>query len=187
MDIEKWLHSLDLQQYAATFRANGIDAEVLPELTEADLEKLGVVLGHRKRLLKAIAASKTPDGPQAVLGARVLLPGDGAERCQLKVMFCDLVGSTALASRFDPEDLRDVFGAYHRCVAKTVTRFGGFVAKYMGDGVLVYFGYPQAHENDAERAVRAGLKLVTKIARLSPRSNVQLQVSGLASQPEWLS
>ena len=186
MDIEKWLHSLDLQQYAATFRANGIDAEVLPELTEADLEKLGVVLGHRKRLLKSIAASKTPDGPQAVLGARVLLPGDGAERCQLTVMFCDLVGSTALASRFDPEDLRDVFGAYHRCVAETVTRFGGFVAKYMGDGVLVYFGYPQAHENDAERAVRAGLKLVTKIAKLS-RARMCIYKSGLASQPEWLS
>jgi class 3 adenylate cyclase len=169
MDIEKWLHGLALQQYAATFRANGIDAEVLPELTEADLEKLGIVLGHRKRLLKAIAASRKPEAVEAV-------PPAGAERRQLTVMFCDLVGSTALASRLDPEDLRDVIGAYHRCVAKTVTRFGGYVAKYMGDGVLVYFGYPQAHENDAERAARTGLELVTNIAELSPRSNVQLRV-----------
>ena len=176
MDIEKWLHCLGLEQYAAAFRANGIDPEVLPELTDADLEKLGVVLGHRKRLLKAIAARRKPEALQGALGAPALLPGDGAERRQLTVMFCDLVGSTALASRFDPEDMHDVIGAYHRCVAKTVTHFGGFVARYMGDGVLVYFGYPQAHENDAERAVRAGLKLVTKIAKLSPRSNLQLRV-----------
>jgi len=129
MDIEQWLHGLELQQYAATFRANGIDAEVLPDLTEADLEKLGIVLGHRKRLMKAIAASRKPEAVQAVLPS--LLTGAGAERRQLTVMFCDLVGSTALASRLDPEDLRDVIGAYHRCVAKTVTRFGGYVAKYM--------------------------------------------------------
>ena len=89
-----------------------------------------------------------------------------AERRQLTVMFCDLVGSTALASRLDPEDLRDVIGAYHRCVAETVRRFDGFVAKYMGDGVLVYFGYPTAHEDDAERAVRAGLALVDAVGHL---------------------
>ena len=177
MDIEKWLCGLGLQQYVTTFRDNAIDAEVLSELTEADLEKLGVVLGHRKRLLKAIATltspaaleQATPVGPAPSLG-------DGAERRQLTVMFCDLVGSTALASRLDPEDMREVIGAYHRCVAKTVARFDGFVAKYMGDGVLVYFGYPQAHEHDAERAVRAGLKLVVKIAELRPHPSVRLQL-----------
>jgi class 3 adenylate cyclase len=91
-------------------------------------------------------------------------------------MFCDLVGSTALAARMDPEDLREVIGAYHRCVAKTVARFGGFVAKYMGDGVLVYFGYPQAHEDDAERAIRAGMKLVTQMPALQSPSNTKLEV-----------
>jgi class 3 adenylate cyclase len=168
MDIEKWLCGLGLRQYVATFRDNAIDAEVLSELTEADLEKLGVV---RKRLLKAIATLTSPAAlEQATPVGQGPSIGDGAERRQLTVMFCDLVGSTALASRLDPEDMREVIGAYHRCVAKTVARFDGFVAKYMGDGVLVYFGYPQAHEHDAERAVRAALKLVVKIGELRPPS-----------------
>jgi class 3 adenylate cyclase/tetratricopeptide (TPR) repeat protein/ABC-type transport system involved in cytochrome c biogenesis ATPase subunit len=177
MDIEKWLCGLGLQQYVATFRDNAIDAEVLTELTEADLEKLGVVLGHRKRLLKAIATLASPAalGPATPVGQSSSM-GDGAERRQLTVMFCDLVGSTALASQLDPEDMREVIGAYHRCVAKTIARFDGFVAKYMGDGVLVYFGYPQAHEHDAERAVRAGLKLVAKVAELKPHPSVRLQL-----------
>src|SRR4030095_9496144 len=128
-------------------------------------------------LLKAIAtltspaalAQATPVGPSPSLG-------DSAERRQLTVMFCDLVGSTSLASRLDPEDLREVIGAYHRCVAKTVARFDGFVAKYIGDGGRVYFGYPQAHEHDAERAVRAALKLSVKIAELRPHPSVRLQL-----------
>jgi len=114
------------------------------------------VLGHRKRLLKAIATLASPAAlEQATPVGQAPSIGDRAERRQLTVMFCDLVGSTTLASRLDPEDMREVIGAHHRCVAKTVARFDGFVAKYMGDGVLVYFGYPQAHEHDAERAVRA--------------------------------
>jgi predicted ATPase/class 3 adenylate cyclase len=177
MDIEKWLCGLGLQQYVTVFRDNAIDAEVLAELTEADLEKLGVVLGHRKRLLKAIATLASPSALEqaTAVGSAPSLGGE-AERRQLTVMFCDLVGSTQLSARMDPEDLRDVVGAYQRYVAKTVSQFGGFVAKYMGDGVLVYFGYPQAHEDDAERAVRAGLKLTKKIAALKPNSSVNLQV-----------
>jgi len=182
MDIEKWLRGLGLQQYAASFRDNAIDAEVLPELTEADFEKLGVVLGHRKRLLKAIA---TLAAPTPVVRATPVGParshGDGAERRHLTVMFCDLVGSTLLASRLDPEDLREVFGRYHRCVAETIAHFDGFVAKYMGDGVLVYFGYPQAHEDDAERAVRAGLALGQAVQALRPKGEELAVRIGIAT------
>ena len=113
-----------------------------------------------------------------------LARGDGAERRQLTVMFCDLVGSTALSARFDPEDLREVIGAYHRCVADTVGRFAGFVAKYMGDGVLVYFGYPQAHEDDAERAVRSGLGAIDVISRLDVKS-AKLQTRVGIATPDW--
>jgi class 3 adenylate cyclase len=127
MDIEKWLCGLGLQRYITVFRDNAIDAEVLSELTEADLEKLGVVLGHRKRLLKAVATLTSPAGlEQATLVGPAPSLGDGAERRQLTVMFCDLVGSTALASRLDPEDMREVIGAYHRCVAFTVAVLYGF-------------------------------------------------------------
>src|SRR5438445_7604989 len=167
MDVEKWLRGLGLQQYVAAFRDNAIDAEILPELTEADLEKVGVVLGHRKRLLKAIAALAAPAAAvQAGPVASAPAHGDDAERRQLTVMFCDLVGSTALSARLDPEDMREVIGTYQACVAEVVGQHEGFVAKYMGDGVLVYFGYPQALENDAERAVRAGLALVDAVGRL---------------------
>ncbi len=134
MDVGDWLKSLGLRQYEAIFRENGIDAEVLPDLTDADLEKLGVVLGHRKRLLKAIAGLNVPSA--SVVSAPA---ADAAERRQLTVMFCDLVGSTALAARLDPEDMRGIIGAYHKCCASLIKRNGGFVAKYMGDGVLAYF------------------------------------------------
>ena len=158
MDVGDWLHGLGLQRYEPAFRENEIEWEALPRLTVDDLKDLGVVLGsHRRRLLDAIAAlTAGQSAPPATLpsapgvGAR-----DAAERRQLTVMFCDLVGSTPLSTRFDPEDLREIVGAYHRCVAEAAARFGGFVAKYMGDGVLIYFGYPAAHEDDAERAVRA--------------------------------
>src|SRR5918997_4219948 len=176
MDIENWLRGLGLQQYITAFRENAIDAEVLPELTDADLEKLGILLGHRRRLLKAIAALAAP--ATAVLSPPVEpVPssGDGAQRRQLTMMFCDLVGSTALAARLDPEDMREVIGTYQACVADLMRQHEGFVAKYMGDGVLVYFGYPQAYENDAERAVRAGLALVETVAQLSVASE-RLQV-----------
>ena len=161
-EVGGWLRGLGLGQYEALFRASDIDADILPELTEVDLEKLGVSLGHRKRLLRAISGLAGGGSPLPHPAPRAAEGGVGveAERRQLTVMFCDLVGSTPLSTRFDPEDLREIVGAYHRCVADTVGRFGGFVAKYMGDGVLVYFGYPEAHEDDAERAVRAGLAVI---------------------------
>jgi class 3 adenylate cyclase len=146
------------------FRANDIDIELLRRLTNDDLKDIGVAsFGHRKKLLEAIAelGSTVPVSPQPALVE--LKTSDTAERRQVTVMFSDLVGSTALSARLDPEDLREVISAYQNCVARTVKRFGGYVAKYMGDGVLVYFGYPQAHEDDAERAVRAALQLMDKI------------------------
>jgi class 3 adenylate cyclase len=156
MDIGAWLHGLGLGQYEATFRESEIEADVLPELTETDLEKIGLPLGPRKRILKAIANLGSTDKASGERSLSAPPAGDAAERRQLTVMFCDLVGSTALSTRLDPEDLREIIGAYHRCCATMVERNGGFVAKYMGDGVLAYFGYPQAHEHDAERAVQAG-------------------------------
>jgi class 3 adenylate cyclase len=155
--IADWLEKLGMSEYAQPFAENGIDFGVLPDLTDQDLKDIGVLLGHRRKLLRAIAelngvekgASK-PAPPDAAPVA----PQDAAERRQVTVMFSDLVGSTALSARMDPEDLREAISAYQKCVAETVQRFGGFVAKYMGDGALVYFGYPQAHEDDAERAVR---------------------------------
>jgi class 3 adenylate cyclase len=145
MDIAAWLQSLGLERYASSFRDNDIDAGVLPDLTADDLIGLGVIsIGHRRRLLAAIAALGAappavplPNPPPRAGEGRV---GADAERRQLTVMFCDLVGSTALSTRHDPEDLRELIGEYHRAVAETVGRFDGFVAKYMGDGVLIYFG-----------------------------------------------
>jgi len=149
MDIAAWLRSLGLERYEPAFRENEIDFDVLPDLTEADLVTLQLPLGPRRKLLKAIAglregASLSP-GADEIAEVAAAAPHSEAERRQLSVMFCDLVGSTPLSARLDPEDLREIIGAYHRCVADTVARFGGFVAKYMGDGVLVYFGYPQTH------------------------------------------
>jgi hypothetical protein len=147
MDIVVWLRSLGLERYEAAFRDNEIDETVLPNLTAEDLKDLGVsVVGHRRKLLDAIAALRTDAGAKApsshaATSAPTVSPEDRAERRQVTVMFSDLVGSTALSARMDPEDLREVISAYQKCVAETVGRFGGFVAKYMGDGVLVYFGY----------------------------------------------
>jgi class 3 adenylate cyclase len=161
---------LGLERYAPAFRDNEIDWDALPKLSEEDLKDLGVVLGgHRRKLLDAIAALGVETSTAGVTAAPrdVLAP---AERRQLTVMFCDLVGSTALSARLDPEDLREVIAAYHRAVTEIVTGFDGFVAKYMGDGVLVYFGYPRAHEDDAERAVRAGLGVIDAVGRLDVKS-----------------
>src|SRR5271168_2387033 len=183
MDVGDWLCSLGLGQYETLFRQNDIDAEVLSELTEGDLEKFGVSFGHRKRLLKAIASLDSTE--TAVKPAAAAAPALAqAERRQLTVMFCDLVGSTALSGRLDPEDLREVIGAYHQCSAEWIERHGGFVAKYIGDGVLAYFGYPQAHEHDAEQAVRAGLALVEAAPKLETVAGVPLQVRvGIATGP----
>src|SRR6516164_5032763 len=180
MDVGGWLRSLGLGQYEALFRASDIDADILPELAEVDLEKLGVSLGHRKRLLRAISGLATAEP----LAARSVSTGASAradaERRQLTVMFCDLVGSTPLSARLDPEDLRGIIGAYHRCVAEIVEGFGGFVARYMGDGVLVYFGYPRAHEDDAERATRCGLVLVDRVSQLDQAEELHARV-GIAT------
>ena len=170
-EIADWLDKLGMSEYAQRFAENRIDFSVLPDLTDQDLEKMGVVLGDRRKILRAIArlddAQKAAQKPAAWAEATsAVRPRDAAERRQVTVMFSDLVGSTALSARMDPEDLREIISAYQKCVAETVQRFGGFVAKFMGDGVLVYFGYPQAHEDDAERAVRAGLELIAAVSAL---------------------
>jgi class 3 adenylate cyclase len=177
--IAEWLGSLGLSEYERRFAENGIDADVLPDLTDQDLEKLGVLLGHRRKMLRAISqlpgASPPSAAPQPA-PAPEPKPQDTAERRQLTVMFCDLVGSTALSARLDPEDLRSIIGTYHRRCADIIGKAGGFVAKYMGDGVLAYFGYPQAHEEDAERAARAGLALVGAVPKLDGHGGAALQV-----------
>jgi class 3 adenylate cyclase len=174
VDIADWLKRIGLQQYESAFREAAIDGDVLPELTDADLEKIGVVLGHRKRMLKAIDELKAPvAGPVHQLSPRQL-PTDTAERRQLTVLFCDLVDSTSLGARLDPEDYSEVIQAYQACVTRVIERFDGFVAKYMGDGALSYFGYPCAHEDDAERAVRAGLDLITQVRALTTPSTAPL-------------
>jgi class 3 adenylate cyclase len=181
--VADWLEKLGLGQYAQRFAENDISFSVLPDLTDQHLKEIGVSLGHRLQLLRAIAqlTSREKDAPKvAVAPAASAATQDTAERRQVTVMFSDLVGSTALSARIDPEDLREVISAYQKCVAETVKRFGGFVAKYMGDGVLVYFGYPQAHEDDAERAVRAGLELIQAVGALKSSAPLQTRV-GIAT------
>jgi len=175
--VREWLRSHGLSEYADRFAENRIDLSTLPDLTDEDLKELGVLLGDRRRMLRAIAEfAPTLQFPGAL--ATDLL--EEAERRHVTVMFADLVGSTALSTGMDPEDLREVFAAYARCAAETVRKFGGVVARYMGDGVLVYFGYPQAHEDDAERAVRAGLELITAVAELETHVPQQIRV-GIAT------
>jgi class 3 adenylate cyclase/tetratricopeptide (TPR) repeat protein len=181
--IEEWLASLGLAEYASRFAEHRIDFSILGDLTDRDLkDELGiVVLGDRRRLLRAIAelakpASAIPQLPRAPEAG----PRDQAERRQVTVMFSDLVGSTALSTGMDPEDLREVIAAYHKCVADIVRRFDGFLAQYLGDGVLVYFGYPQAHEDDAERAVRAGLELIQAVSALKTPVSLQTRI-GIAT------
>src|SRR3954451_11363468 len=184
VEVADWLRGLGLERYEQTFCDNEIDPEILLDLNEADLETLGMPLGSRKRLLKALAALRQQASPGNGSAATPLEHGQklghrvrpGAERRQLTVMFCDLVGSTALSARLDPEDLRNVIGTYHTCVSETIARFDGFIAKYMGDGVLAYFGYPQAHEEDAEQAVRAGLALIEAVTSLDAGQANSLRV-----------
>jgi class 3 adenylate cyclase len=181
MDLGTLLRNQGLERFEAAFRDNGIDESVLPHLTHDHLRELGLPLGVRIKLLAAIAGlsketETQPPGPTTVAGP----PADAAERRQITVLFSDLVGSTALSTRMDHEDLRKLISAYQKCVTETVRRFGGFVAKYMGDGVLVYFGYPEAHEDDAERAVRSGLDLVAEVAKLKAGMPLQTRV-GIAT------
>ncbi|WP_331375078.1 adenylate/guanylate cyclase domain-containing protein [Sinorhizobium chiapasense] len=163
-DIGDWLASIRLERHRETFLKNGIDLDVVGDLADAELKELGLSLGDRKRFLKA-AATLAQQSPAATPPPLSPIHSE-AERRQLTVMFCDLVGSTELSTRLDPEDLRQSIVAYRTCATEIVGRYDGFVAKYMGDGVLVYFGYPQAHEEDAERAVRAGLAVVEAVDRL---------------------
>jgi class 3 adenylate cyclase len=183
--IADWLEKLGLGQYAQRFAENDINFSILSDLTDEDLKELGISsLGHRRQLLRAIAELNGVDKGTSRLAAAAApvapQPHDTAERRQVTVMFSDLVGSTALSARMDPEDLREVISAYHKCVAEIVRRFDGFVAQYLGDGVLVYFGYPQAHEDDAERAVRAGLELTAAVGGLKTRAALQTRV-GIAT------
>ena len=160
MDIAVWLRDLGLHRYEPIFRNNDIDGAVLPSLTAEDLKDLGITsVGHRRRLLEAITALREGGKPAAVAPGEDVPPVAEAERRQLTVMFCDLAASTELSARLDPEDFRELLGTYHAAVREEIKRFDGFIAKYMGDGVLIYFGYPRAHEDDAERGAcrpRAG-------------------------------
>jgi class 3 adenylate cyclase len=174
MDVAAWLNSLGLPQYTQAFRDNDIDGSVLPKLTADDLKDIGISsVGHRRRLIQAIADLDEPKSSSTQGSAEPEHPLDSlkpatttAERRQLTLMFVDLVGSTAIASRLDPEDMSEVIRSYQNAVAGEIVRFEGHVAKFMGDGVLAYFGWPRAHEDEAERAVRAGLSIVDVIANL---------------------
>ena len=173
-DIAEWLASLDLGEYAQRFAENAIDLSVIRDLTENDLKELGVLLGHRRKMLRAIAELQEAPASEVETAAE---PGrDRAERRQHTVMFCDLFGSTALSARLDPEDMRQVMALFHRRIAEVIGGYQGIVARYMGDGVLAYFGYPQAHEDDAEQAVRAGLALVEAVANLQTGAEAPLQI-----------
>ncbi|MCP3395026.1 AAA family ATPase [Bradyrhizobium sp. CCGB12] len=176
--IAHWLHALGLEQYAQRFAENEIDVSILPHLTDQDLKDIGIPLGHRRKILAAISgpASSAQAAIEPSADSTPWKTTDAAERRQLTVMFVDLVGSTALSGRLDPEELRDIIGAYHRRCAEVITSSGGFVAKYLGDGVLAYFGYPQAHEEDAEQAVRAGLALIEALAKLDAGNAATLRV-----------
>jgi class 3 adenylate cyclase len=179
--IADWLQKLGLGQYAERFVENDINFAILPRLAEQDLKELGVTsLGHRRQLLLAIEEISKVTAPPPSATEVPVAAHDTAEHRQVTVMFSDLVGSTALSARMDPEDLREVISAYQKCVAQTVSSFGGFVAKYMGDGVLIYFGYPQAHEDDAERAVRAGLELIAAVSALKASVPLKTRV-GIAT------
>jgi class 3 adenylate cyclase/predicted ATPase len=182
VDIATWLRELGLERYTKAFRDNDVEPEILTKLTAEDLLAIGVrSVGHRRKLLEAIAAlSADPAAADSSAAASARAAGDStpskseAERRQLTVLFCDLVGSTELSARLDPEDLGQVIGAYQDCCAAVVKRWGGHIARYLGDGVLAYFGYPVAHEDDAERAVHAGLELVAAVSRLKTDDGASL-------------
>jgi class 3 adenylate cyclase/predicted ATPase len=179
MDVGTWLSGLGLGQYEAVFRKTGIGVEVLPELTEQHFKELGVSLGHRLMMLRAIrglAGDASVEAPPAAAAAAERRPQGAAERRQLTVMFCDLAGSTALATQLDPEDMADLIRAFQGATAAAVARFDGHVAKWMGDGALVYFGYPGAHEDDAERAARAGIGIIEAVGDLRRERGVALDV-----------
>jgi len=185
MDIAAWLRDLGLERYAPAFSDNDIDAAVLPSLTGDDLEKLGITsVGHRRRLLDAIASLRdqpSPVGTTTAAPIDAVRPPDRikahpaqAERRQITVLFCDMVGSTELSARLDPEDMSELLRTYRGCCTNTIARWDGYIARYMGDGVLAYFGWPRSHEDDAERAVRAGLELIAAVGRLDMGEGIPL-------------
>src|SRR5438034_8814330 len=173
--IADWLEKLGLSEYGQRFADNAIELSVIRDLTEQDLKDLGVLLGHRRKILRAIAEL---DGvaPAPIERATEPTLRDEAERRHLTVMICDLVGSTALSARLDPEDMRTVMDAYHAACARITRTYDGFLAEFRGDGILAYFGYPVAHEDDAERTVRAGLDIIAAVARLETRAAEPLAV-----------
>ena len=185
--IAQWLERQGLDHYARAFEEQNIGFDVLSGLGDEDLKELGVPLGDRKRLLKAIADLRTESAGDAMTSAAARgqpIRHGNPERRQLTLLFCDLVASTELSACLDPEDLREVVHAYQACVAAVVERFEGHVAKYLGDGVLVYFGYPRAHEDDAERAVRSGLALVDAVRKLTTPADEALAARvGIATGP----
>jgi class 3 adenylate cyclase len=172
--IAEWLASIGLSEYEQRFVDNAIDLSVMRDLTEQDLKDLGVLLGHRRKMLRAIAEL---DGvvaePTETTAERL---SRDAERRHLTVMICDLVGSTALSARLDPEDMRAVMDAYHAACARIMPTYEGFLAEFRGDGILAYFGYPRAHEDDAERTVRAGLDIIGAVAGLKTPAREPLAV-----------
>src|SRR5690349_11559975 len=179
-NLRRWLHSLGLEELAETLAANDIDLDLLPELSDEDLKEIGLSLGHRRRLLRAIGEVANAQPPRAG-PASASASGSGhaaentareAERRQLTVMFCDLVGSTELSRQRDPEDLRELMGRYHDTVTAVVQGFGGYVANYLGDGILAYFGWPRAEEDEAAQAVRAGLAAVAAARKLGLQVHV---------------
>ena len=173
-DIANWLKAVCLGEYAQRFADNAIDLSVIRDLTEQDLKDLGVLLGHRRKILRAIA--ELPAAPAPTETATEPALRDAPERRHLTVMICDLVGSTALSARLDPEDMRAVIDAYHAACARITRTYDGFLAEFRGDGILAYFGYPRAHEDDAERTVRAGLDIIAAVARLKTRAAEPLAV-----------
>ena len=187
VDVGSWLRGLGLERYEAAFRENEIDETVLPTLTADDLKDLGIgIVGHRRKLLNALAGLRADANTKLPLPDPLPTidrsPKDAAERRHLTVMICDLVGSTALSARLDPEDMRAVIDAYHAACARIMRSYDGFLAEFRGDGILAYFGYPFAHEDDAERTVRAGLDIIAAVAQLETRAGEPLAVRvGIAS------
>ena len=171
-ELKRWLEGIGLGHYDDLFTRHRIDLDVIPDLTEADLAELGLPLGDRKRLQRAMVSLVGTGNVSSSAGNNLTSPrmAVGAERRQLTVMFCDMVGSTALSEQFDPEDVRDMIAAYRETCVRVLDYYEGFVARYIGDGILVYFGYPNAHEDDAERAVRTGLEIVRAISTQSKES-----------------
>jgi class 3 adenylate cyclase len=175
--VRNWLEEIGLARYADVFEANDIDTDLLTQIDDQVLKDIGVSsAGHRLRLRNAIAKLAPTSITEGISAAPTSPAPSQAERRQLTVMFCDLVGSTALSARFDPEELRDEIRAYQNAVSGVVARYDGFVVKFMGDGVLAYFGYPRAHEDDAERAVRAGLEIAAAVTSLETRGTEPLAV-----------